>query len=113
ASRKCDPGRGDMASVTMQIPDDLLLRVTNRGGEPAEALRLAAALSLCSRGELSTSQAARLAGLTYADFLEAAARAKVELFPVDLQELKEEIGRGFTLGRQCLADHPANQDRTP
>jgi hypothetical protein len=61
---------------------------------------------------LSTSQAARLAGVTYADFLEAAARAKVELFPVKLDELKEEISRGFTLGRQCVAGHPARQDRS-
>src|SRR5438128_9462432 len=102
-----------MANVTLEIPDDLLARLQKDGQEASHELRLAAAFSLCSRGELSTSQAARLAGLTYADFLEAAARAKVELFPVDLQELKEEIGRGFTLGRQCLADHPANQDRTP
>ena len=98
-----------MASVTMQVPDDLLLRIKNRGSEPAEALRLAAAFSLCSRGELSTSQAARLAGLTYADFLETAARAKVELFPVDLEELKEEIIRGYTLGRQRVANHPASE----
>jgi hypothetical protein len=98
-----------MTTVTMQIPDDLLLRIKNRGSEPAETLRMAAAFSLCSRGELSTSQAARLAGLTYADFLEAAARAKIELFPVNLDELKEEISRGYTLGRQCVAGHPAGQ----
>ncbi len=96
-----------MASVTLAIPDDLLERFKNGGSEPGEALRLAAAFSLCSRGELSTSQAARLAGLTYADFLEASARAKIELFPVDLEELKEEISRGYTLGRQCVAGHPA------
>jgi predicted HTH domain antitoxin len=99
-----------MASVTLAIPDDLLERLKNRGGEPGEALRLAAAFSLCSRGELSTSQAARLAGLTYADFLEAAERAKIELFPVDLDELKEEIGRGYTLGRQCVAGWPARPE---
>ena len=74
-------------------------------------LRLAAAFSLCSRGELSTSLAARLAGMTYADFLEAAARAKIELFPVNLQELSEEIQRGFTLGRECVADYPAGPSR--
>lgn len=102
-----------MASVTMQIPDDLLLRIKTKGGEPAEALRLAAAFSLCSRGELSTSQAARLAGLTYADFLEAAARAKIELFPVDLEELKEEISRGYTLGRQRVAGDSAGSRGTP
>jgi predicted HTH domain antitoxin len=102
-----------MANITLSVPDDLVKKLSSTGNEPDRCLSLAAAFSLCNRGELSTSQAARLAGMTYTDFLEAAARAKVELFPVDLQELKEEIGRGFTLGRQCLADHPANQDRTP
>jgi predicted HTH domain antitoxin len=95
-----------MVTIAVEIPDDLLVRLKNGGSEPSEALRRAAAFSLCSRGELSTSQAARLAGLTYADFLEAAAQAKIELFPVDLEELKEEISRGYTLGRQRVTDHP-------
>jgi hypothetical protein len=47
--------------------------------------------------------------MTYAAFLEAAARAKIELVPVNVEELREEIGRGFTLGRQRLADHPAGE----
>jgi predicted HTH domain antitoxin len=98
-----------MASVTVEIPDDLLAKLKNESGEPEEALRRMAAFFLCSRGELSTSQAARLAGMNYGGFLEAAARAKVMLFPVDLEELKEEASRGFTLGRQRIAHHPAGQ----
>jgi hypothetical protein len=47
--------------------------------------------------------------MTYGEFLEAAARAKVMLFPVDLEELKEEATRGYTLGRQRFAHHPAGQ----
>jgi len=96
-----------MATVMMELPDDLLVKL--KAGEPeiSGALRLAAAFSLCRQGTLSTSQAARLAGLTYADFLEAAARAKIELFPMNVEELAEEIERGFTLGRQRLSDHPA------
>jgi predicted HTH domain antitoxin len=116
-----------MANVTLDIPDDLIAKLSAAGHEPVEVVRLAAAFSLCSRGELSTSQAAQLAGLTYADFLEAAARAKVKLFPVDVEELKEEIGRGFTLvsrrqscfGRggspcrsKCLSIAPVRRDRT-
>jgi predicted HTH domain antitoxin len=96
-----------MAKVTVEIPDDLLLKLKNGTAETGNGLRLAAAFSLCSRGELSTSQAARLAGLTYADFLQAAAQAKVELFPIDYEELKEEIRVGYTLGRQCVAGDPA------
>jgi predicted HTH domain antitoxin len=101
-----------MAQITLDIPDDVAKKLASEGMEIDRLVPLAAAFSLCSRGELSTSQAARLAGLTYADFLEAAARAKVELFPVDIEELKEEIRRGFTLGRQCIAGHPPRQDRS-
>jgi len=88
-----------VASVTVEVPDDLLAKLKNERGEPGETLRRVAAFFLCSRGELSTSQAARLAGMTYGDFLEAAAHAKIELFPVDFEELAEAINRGHTLGR--------------
>ena len=98
-----------MAHVTLEIPDDLLARLQNNGQDASQELRLAAAFSLCSRGELSTSLAARLAGLTYAAFLEAAARAKIELFSVNMEEFKEEIQRGFTLGRERVANHLAGQ----
>jgi len=97
-----------MASFVLDIPDDLQAKLVGNGHEVAQEVRLAAAFSLCSRGKLSTSQAARLAGLTYADFLEAAAHAEIELFPVNLEELQEEVERGFTLGRQRLPPHPAD-----
>jgi predicted HTH domain antitoxin len=98
-----------MASVTVEVPDELIAKLKSDGSQVGDTLRLAAAFSLCSRGELSTSQAARLAGMTYGDFLEAAARAKVVLFPVDLEELKEQATRGFALGRQRITHHPAGQ----
>jgi predicted HTH domain antitoxin len=98
-----------MASVKVEIPDDLLPRLSSENGAPEEMLRRIAAYFMCSRGELSTSQAARLAGMSYGEFLEAAAGARVMLFPVDLEELKEEATCGFTLGRQRFANHPASQ----
>jgi hypothetical protein len=102
-----------MADVTVEIPDDLLVKLQNETGAPGEMLRRVAAFFLCSRGELSTSQAARLAGMTYSDFLEAAARAQVTLFPVDLEELKEESTRGTTLGRQRVTGDPAGPGGSP
>jgi hypothetical protein len=102
-----------MATVTLQVPDDVQARLNGDRGDVGAALRLAAAFSLCQRGELSTSQAARLAGLAYADFLDAAARAKVELFPISLDELTEEASRGYTLGRQRVAGHPAGESGAP
>ncbi len=102
-----------MASVTLEIPDDVLVKLENHNRDVAHDLRVAAAFTLCGAGDLSTSQAARLAGMTYGAFLEAAARAKVMVYPIDIEEFKEEIGRGFTLGRQHVADHSADQSRTP
>ena len=98
-----------MANVTLDIPDDVLAKFKS-GVEAGNALRLAAAFSLCRQGELSTSQAG-LAGLAYADFLEAAAQAKFELFPVNLEELKEEASIGHTLGHRCVADDLAGSGR--
>jgi Uncharacterized small protein len=102
-----------MATVTLQIPDDIQMKLNGDRGDIGAALRLAAAFSLCQRGQLSTSQAARLAGLTYADFLDAAAQANIELFPVNLDELKEEASRGFTLGRQRVANYLPGEGRSP
>ncbi len=56
-----------MSSVLMDIRDDLQAKLRNGGRDVGGELRLAAAFSLCQRGELSTSQAARLAGLTYSE----------------------------------------------
>ncbi len=100
-----------MADVAFQIADDLQYRLSATGNA-TDAVRLAAAFSLCERGELSTSQASRLAGLSYAHFLEAAARAKVALFSIDSEELNEEISRGFTMGRQRVTDHLVGKSGT-
>ena len=82
-----------MAEVTFELSDELLAALPCAPEEAEREIRLAAAMYWCSRGELSTSWAARLAGRTYADFLEEAARRKVELFPLDIEELKEELAR--------------------
>lgn len=82
-----------MATVTVEVPDELVGKLSAGGTDAAQALRLAAAFSLCSRGEMTISQAAQLAGLTYAGFLEAAAQAKVDLFQYTIEELEEELAR--------------------
>ena len=101
-----------MATVTFEIPDELLAALPSAPEEAAGAIRLAAAFYWCSRGELSTGWAARLAGLPYAGFLEAAGRHKVDLFQYTIEELTDQINRGYTLGRQRLADHPAGEGGT-
>ena len=95
-----------MANIVVEVPDDLIAKLNGPRGAPEETLRRWTAFSLCSRGELSTSQAARLAGLTYGEFLTAAAQAEVELFPVDFDEIEEAIARGKALGCQRVAGDP-------
>ena len=100
-----------MASVTLQIPEELETKLDESSRDLGDSLRLWAAFSLCQRGRLSASLAARLAGLTYADFLDAAVQAEVELFPVDFDELQEAIARADSLGRQRLAGDPIGSSR--
>jgi predicted HTH domain antitoxin len=80
-----------MATVTLDLPDELFQALPFTPENAGRELRLAAALQLCSRGELSVGWGAVLAGLTYGEFMEASARRECELFPVDLQELQREV----------------------
>ncbi|HTU18064.1 MAG TPA: UPF0175 family protein [Gemmataceae bacterium] len=101
-----------MATVTFELPDELLAVLPCAPEEAAAAIRLAAAFFWCSRGELSTGWAAQLAGLPYGEFLEAAGKHKVDLFGYTIEELTEQINRGYALDCQHLADHPVSESRT-
>jgi hypothetical protein len=101
-----------MAKVTFELPDELLAALPCAPTEAAPAIRLAAAYFWCSRGQISTGWAAQLAGLPYSGFLEAAGQHKVDLFGYTIEELTEQINRGYALGRQHLADHSVGESRT-
>ena len=92
-----------MATITFELPDDQLQGLGEDAQTATRAIRLAAAFHLCSRGEISTSQAARLAGLSYAAFLEEAVKHKVDLYNYDATEIKEEIGRPLPDGADVEA----------
>lgn len=98
-----------MAMVCFDLPDDLVQALGGTTQAASREIWLAAAMHWCRRGEMSTSRAARLGGMTYADFLDAASRRKVELFPVDLEELKEELARGLPAGGQRVPFDSAGQ----
>lgn len=82
-----------MASVTVDLSDDLVSALGATTSEAAQTVRLAAAFQLCAEGRLSTSKAAALAGLSYQDFLEAAAQHGAELFPYRPDEIAGELAR--------------------
>lgn len=87
-----------MATVTIEVPDDQLQDLGANADEAAKTLRLAAAFHLCGRGQISTGRAARLAGLSYTEFLETAGRHNVDLYHYDIDEIKAEIARPLPPG---------------
>jgi len=87
-----------MATVMVELGDEDMRLLGGDSAAAGKALRLAAALFLCSRGRISTGRAARLAGLTYAELLTEAERNQVPLFDPDLGELRQEIDRALPEG---------------
>ena len=87
-----------MATVTFDVPDEELGALGNDPDQAVKMLRLAAAFHLCCRGVISTGAAARLAGLSYAEFLAAAVRNQVNLHDYEPEEIDAELSRPLPSG---------------
>jgi predicted HTH domain antitoxin len=82
-----------MAKITLDVADELVKDLGRSTDEVGREILLAAAFHWCRRGDLATSKAAQLAGVTYADFLQAAAQRHAILYDYDPEEIDAEIGR--------------------
>ena len=80
-----------MATVILELADDLMSALGDNSSDAAHTMRLAAAFQLCAEGRLSTSKAARLAGLSYDAFLNAAVEHRADLFPYSTEEIENEL----------------------
>jgi predicted HTH domain antitoxin len=87
-----------MPIVSFELSEEQLRDLGSDPAEVAKRLRLAAAFHLCGKGQISTGKAARLAGLSYAEFLDEATRQKVNLYHYDIQEIEDEITRPLPNG---------------
>jgi predicted HTH domain antitoxin len=83
-----------MTTVTLRFPDDVFSALRRSPEEFAHELRVAAAIHWYEHGELSQEKAARVAGLTRAQFLMELARTKSSAFVVDFESLNRELGLG-------------------
>ena len=83
-----------MATISFEVPDDVVSKQCGSPEEFGRALRLAAAMFWYQRGEISQERAARIAGLDCTDFLLALARERIDSFIVDFDELERELARG-------------------
>ncbi len=82
-----------MTTLTMKLPDDVFAAFRSGPDRFLNELRLAAAAKWYAEGIVSQEIAAEVAGLDRTDFLLALARMGQDSFPVDLHDLKKEIGR--------------------
>jgi predicted HTH domain antitoxin len=82
-----------MARITLDLPDEVFSALRRSPDEFSRELRLAAAMHWYQLGRISQERAASVAGLDRTDFLLALARERLDVFKVDLDELKRELER--------------------
>ena len=83
-----------MQTISIDLPEDVFAALRRSPQEFAREMRLAAAIHWYSRGEISQERAAEIAGLDRTDFIMALAQRRVDVFPVDMESLDEELKRG-------------------
>jgi hypothetical protein len=79
-----------MATVTIDVPDDAFTALDRSPEELSREMRLAAALFWYNQGRISPEKAARFAGVSRMDFLDAVAAAKVPAPAADAREAIDE-----------------------
>ena len=79
-----------MATLTIDLPDDLYEILHRSPTEVQKDVCLAAAIRWYSQGLISQEQAAVIAGLDRTDFLMTLGREKVDAFHIDFNQLAQE-----------------------
>jgi predicted HTH domain antitoxin len=80
--------------MQVDLPIEVFSALRRSPEEFVREMRLAAAIHWYGRGEVSQEKAAQIAGVDRTDFLAALARAKVDAFAVDVDDLRRELDRG-------------------
>jgi predicted HTH domain antitoxin len=80
--------------MQVDLPVEVFSALRRSPDEFVREMRLAAAIHWYGRGEISQEKAAQIAGLDRTDFLLSLARAGVDAFAVDVDDLRRELGRG-------------------
>ena len=82
-----------MTTLRVSFPDDVFASLRKSPGEVEQEIRLAAVIDWYRRGLISQGRAAELAGIPRADFIDALAARRIDVFSVDIEELKDELDR--------------------
>lgn len=83
-----------MATVTIELPEEVFSALRRSPEEFVREMRLAAAIHWYRRGEISQEKAAQIAGLDRTDFLLTLGHERADAFVVDIEDLKRELDHG-------------------
>ena len=101
-----------MASLVIELPDNLVLTPDQSPEEFVNEMRVAAAIQWYSQARISQGRAASIAGLDRTMFLLALGRAKVEAFQITGEELKAEVEYAIKSRRQRIAADRSDESRS-
>ncbi|NBC18560.1 MAG: UPF0175 family protein [Bacteroidetes bacterium] len=82
-----------MPTVTLDLPEDVFSALRRTPEEFGQALREAAAIHWYQRGIVSQEKAAMIAGMDRIGFLARLSQEEVDVFTVDIDELRREVER--------------------
>ncbi len=82
-----------MPTVTFDVPDGALSALRLSPPEFVKEMRVAAALLWYSKGEISQSKAAEIAGTSRAEFIDELSHRRIHVVQMTAEELQEEIHR--------------------
>ena len=80
-----------MTNITIELPEEVFSARRCTPHDFMAQMRLAAAIYWYQKREISQEKAAQIASLNRRDFLAALAKEEIDVFQVDLAELKEEL----------------------
>lgn len=83
-----------MTTLAVDLPDEVFSSLKYTPSEFVKQMRLASAIHWYAKGKISQEKAAMIAEMDRVDFLAALAREQVEVFPVDIDSLQQELENG-------------------
>ncbi len=82
-----------MTTITIQLPTEAFSALRKAPEEFAKEMRLAAAIHWYQQKQVSLGKAAEIAGLNKLVFMDELSQRKINVFHVDMEDLKREIER--------------------
>jgi predicted HTH domain antitoxin len=82
-----------MTAVSVELPDEVFSVFRQTPPEFVRNMQLTAAIHWYARGKISQEKAALIAGVARADFLDAVAAERIDVFTVDFDTLAAELAR--------------------